>query len=203
MNRHILTLAGVLACLVAAPASAQAPATRQAQLPENTVPPPRTYGQSARKGAVVDDGLFAAAAAEGAATEWSLSQLGKGRATDPTLKRFSELMIEYHPRLSQELKVWASMQGLTLPERPDYRTRFRVNSLAGLTGAEFDRCYAEAQLIVQMDFLALFEAEAERGADPEMSALASKALPGIKEHLKMIKAIAKRYMNENESQTAH
>ena len=50
-----------------------------------------------------------------------------------------------------------------------------------------------------MDSVAKFEAESERGLDPEVKALAAKSLPHIKDHLKMIKPIAMRYEKEKPS----
>ncbi len=45
----------------------------------------------------------------------------------------------------------------------------------------------------------MFEAEAERGVDPDMKAMAAQQVPKIKEHLKQIKPIAKKYMKEDEA----
>jgi hypothetical protein len=54
-----------------------------------------------------------------------------------------------------------------------------------------------------MDAVAAFEAEAHRGQNPNIKALAAKALPVIKEHLKTIKPIAMRYEKEKtEDQSA-
>src|SRR5918998_1098059 len=72
-------------------------------------------------------------------------------------------------------------------------------ALAGLSGEKFDRCYAKAQLIIHMDSVAMFEAEAERGQDPAVKALAAKSLPHIKHHLAMIKPIAERYEKQHPS----
>jgi hypothetical protein len=52
-----------------------------------------------------------------------------------------------------------------------------------------------------MDAVAQFEAESQRGIDPDMKALAARALPRIQEHLKTIKPIAKKYMNEKKSES--
>jgi putative membrane protein len=82
----------------------------------------------------------------------------------------------------------------------DVRSQFCAQSLAGLSGEEFDRCYAKAQLMAHMDAVAMFEAEAERGLDPDVKALAARALPQIKSHLKMIKPIAQKYMKEKEAE---
>jgi len=157
--------------------------------------------QGAGNRAAVNDALFAAAAADGGLTEVTISQLGQQKATDPELKRFSEQMIEEHTRMNAELKALAAQKGIALPQTPDFRSQFCAQSLAGLSGAEFDKCYAKAQLVVHLDSVALFEAEATRGVDRDVAALAAKALPRIQEHLKMIKPIAKRYMNEGENES--
>ena len=75
----------------------------------------------------------------------------------------------------------------------DARAQFLAESLSGLSGDEFDKCYAKAQLVMHMDAVGAFEAEVQRGQDPDIKALAAKALPIIKEHLKTIKPIAMRY----------
>lgn len=100
--------------------------------------------------------------------------------------------------MNAELMQLAAQKGMRVPEMVDVRSQFCAQSLAGLSGAEFDRCYAKAQLLVHMDSVAMFEAEAERGVDPNVKALAAQALPKIKDHLKMIKPIAKKYMKEEE-----
>lgn len=160
---------------------------------------PMAHAQGTAARAGVNDTLFAEAAAIGGMAELSLSELGVQRATDPELKRFSQQMIDEHTRMNRELMTLASQKRIPLPRTVDARARFCAQSLAGLSGEEFDRCYAKAQLVVHMDAVATFEAEAERGLDPDMKALAAKALPHIKDHLKMIKPIAERYEKEKPS----
>jgi len=159
---------------------------------------PKTFAQEAAKTAV-NDSLFALAAADSGMAEVSLSQLGATKATSPELKRFSEKMIEEHSRLNQELAGLAGHKRITLPRMVDARAQFCAQNLAGLSGEHFDRCYAKAQLVAHMEAVSTFEAEAERGQDPEMKALASKALPKIKEHLAMIKPIATKLEDHGSS----
>jgi putative membrane protein len=149
----------------------------------------------------VNDALFAAAAADSGLSELTLSQLGVQRATDPDLKQFSERMIEEHSRLNNELRTLAAQKGIRIPNMVDVRSQFSAQSLAGLSGEEFDRCYAKAQLVAHMEAVAAFEAEAERGVDPDVRGMAARALPKIKSHLEMIKPIAKKYMKEGEERT--
>jgi putative membrane protein len=154
---------------------------------------PAAYSQGTAAKAPVDDTLFANAAALGGMAELSISELGVQKATDPELKRFSQQMIDDHTRMNGQLTALANQKRIPLPRMVDPRAQFCAQALAGLSGEEFDRCYAKAQLVAHMDAVATFEAEAERGRDPQMKALATEALPRIKDHLKMIKPIATKY----------
>lgn len=204
--------------IVAAQAGAAAPVAGQGQVVERpvagrSVPAPAVGavgGQVATQGAVggqiatrpgavavnatgTNDALFAAAAADSGLAELTLSQLGAQRATDPELKRFSQQMIDEHTRMNNELRAICAQKGMRIPEMVDVRAQFCAQSLAGLSGEEFDKCYAKAQLVAHMDAVAAFEAEAERGLDPNIKALAARALPKIKAHLEQIEPIAERY----------
>ena len=175
-----LTLAALSVALIAPATSAQAPTSSTAKQP-------------------VSDGLFTIVAADGGLTEVALADLGVQKATDPELKKFSQQMIDEHTKMNGELTALATRKGMTLPKTISAGHQFCAQSLAGLSGEEFDHCYAKAQLLVHMDAVAAFEAEAERGQDPDVKALAAKALPHIKGHLKAIKPIAMKYEKQKPS----
>jgi len=151
----------------------------------------------------VSDSLFAAAAASGGLAELTLSELGLQRATDPELKQFSQRMIDEHTRMNNELIQLAAQKQIPLPRMSDARAQFCAQSLAGLSGEEFDRCYAKAQLVCHMDAVGTFEAEAERGQDPQVKALAAKALPHIKDHLRAIRPLAMKFEKEKHNDDAN
>jgi len=200
------TLAALTAVILAAPAGAQVQTQTQTQT--RTLPGAQGAGvqgagaQGTTAQRPVSDELFAAAAASGGLAEVNISQIGLQRATDPELKRFSQQMVEEHTRMNQELMNLVSQKRIAIPQTIDARAQFCAESLAGLTGQEFDKCYAKAQLVIHMDSVAMFEAEAKRGMDPDVKALASKALTHIKQHLKEIKPIAMRYEKEKQSENA-
>ena len=79
--------------------------------------------------------------------------------------------------------MWSPGRASGFPRLIDARAQFCAESLSGLSGEEFDRCYAKAQLVMHMDAVAAFEAEAHRGQDPDIKAVAALALPIIKDHL--------------------
>jgi putative membrane protein len=158
----------------------------------------RQAGADAAQGPV-DDALFAAAAAESGAFEVAMSRLGVEKATDPQLKQFGQMMVEEHTKMNEELATLAAAKGIQLPREVGVCPRFKLQSLAGLSGAEFDKCFAEAQLVAHKEAKGIFEAQAKRGRDPEVKALAAKGLQHIMSHLETIKPIAMKYENAERS----
>jgi putative membrane protein len=150
--------------------------------------------------AAVNDWLFAEAAHASGMAELAVSELGAQRATDPELKKFSQQMVQEHSRINNELAALAWQRRVALPRTLDVKAQFCSQNLAGLSGEQFDRCYAKAQLAAHMEAVAAFEAEAERGQDPAMKSFAAKELPHIKEHLKSIKQIAMKFEKEKDKQ---
>jgi len=153
---------------------------------------PAAVAQETAAAAPVNDSLFAAAASDSGLAEVGLSQLGVQKASNAELKKFSQQMVDEHNRLNQTLTTLATRRGIPLARAIDVRAQFCTQSLAGLSGEQFDHCYAKAQLLAHKEAVATFEAEAERGRDPELNAFAAKELPRIKEHLKMIEPIASK-----------
>ncbi len=197
-----MSLVSIVVASITLPARAQAP-TRQGTPAESLgrTHLGQTLGGEAITGrgqSAVPDALFAAAAGSGGLAELNVSQIGFQRATDPQLKQFSQRMIDDHTKLNQQLMNVVTRKGIRVPETIDARAQFCAESLAGLSGEKFDECYAMAQLVIHMDALAMFEAEAHRGQDPDIRAVAASALPIIKEHLKTIKPIAMRYEKEKD-----
>lgn len=191
MTIRTLPMAALAALAIAPMARAQtAPAPNQAP-PVNQVTP--------AKGAV-DDSLFVAAAATGGQAEVALSELGLQRATAPELKSISQKMIDDHTRTNAQLAALAAQKRIPVPRGVDARSLFCHQSLAGLQRDDFEKCYAKAQYITHLETIAMFEAEAERGRDPDLRAFAARTLPHLKDHLKAIKPIAMKYMKEKEKE---
>jgi len=148
--------------------------------------------------APVNDWLFAEAATAGGLAELSLAEIGLQKATDSELKKFSQKMVDEHSKMNQELATMAAQRRVALPRQLDVRAQFCVQALNGESRDHFDRCYAKAQVHCHEAALAAYEAESQRGQDPNMKAFAAKAIPHIKEHLKTIKPICEKLCKEHE-----
>lgn len=156
-------------------------------------------GLTLASGARAQERTPAAGAALKGLKEVTISKIGVEHATDADLKKFSEQMIADHTKANRELMDLAATKGIALPTALDVKTQFCGQSLAGLSGKDFDNCYAKAQFLAHMDAVSEFETEAERGQDPEIKTWAAKTLPKIKQHLAMIKPHAMKAEKEKPS----
>jgi putative membrane protein len=178
MTRRITILAAVAAVAAswgASPARAQQPAR-----------------------AAHNDNLFAAAAAASDLAELTVSNMALQRASQDETKKFAQQMVKDHTQTTREMMSLAAAKSLTLPRMPDIKDQAEADALGGVTGEEFDRCYMKGQLAAHICAVSLFQAEAERGTDPDLKAFAAKYLPKLKEHLEM----AKKCVMEHEGKTA-
>jgi len=171
----------------------------RAQETKTERPTTTTQQRQANRGqgaGVMNDRVFAAAAAVAGLAEVGTGRLALERATNQDIRKFAQRMIDDHSKANQELTSLATSKGITLPRGLDVKDQAASEALACEQGEKFDRCYAKMQLTAHMDAVALFKAEAEHGQDPEIKAWASRTLPTLREHLKMIRQHAR--MDEDE-----
>ncbi len=68
-----------------------------------------------------------------------------------------------------------------------------VNKLSKKTGAEFDRSYVDMMVKDHKDAVDLFEKEAGRTDDPQVSSFAQQTLPKLREHLEKAQTLQKQF----------
>jgi putative membrane protein len=174
------------------------PVTRNAAVAAPAIPP----GQTTLRPATVDgrepvgamnDGLFVAAAAAGGMAEIGVSRIALERAGSDETKLFAQKMVNDHTRANRELTQLAASKQIVVPTALDIKDRATAAALSGISGEEFDRCYAKQQHAAHICTVELFEAEAKRGQDPELKAWAAKMLPTLKQHKMTAKEICERH----------
>jgi putative membrane protein len=84
----------------------------------------------------------------------------------------------------------ASSAGVTPPAALDAKHRATVAKMARLSGAAFDREYAQQMVKDHEKTVALFRREADRGAHDVLKSFASAQLPALQEHLQMARGLA-------------
>jgi putative membrane protein len=107
--------------------------------------------------------------------------------TQPDPKPFAEKMIRDHQKTSNELKslVGSGKVKAKPPTALDSEHQEMLDGLKAKSGKDFDSSYDQIQVKAHQDAVALFDACAKGGDDPELKRRAAKTLPHLKEHLTM------------------
>ena len=95
-------------------------------------------------------------------------------------------MVTDHQKTSSELKALVGGGKVkAAADRAQFRDQKLLDDLKAKNGKDFDRSYDQSQVKGHKDAVALFEAYAKSGDDPELKSWAAKTLPHLKEHLSM------------------
>jgi putative membrane protein len=115
------------------------------------------------------------------------SQLALSKQPDKDTKPFAQKMVTDHQRTSKELKslIDGGKVKATLPSALDAEHQKMLDDLKAKNGKDFDSSYDQIQVEAHQDAVALFDAYAKGGDDPQLKRWAAKTLPHLKQHLTM------------------
>ena len=115
------------------------------------------------------------------------SRLALAKQPDKDTKPFAEKMVRDHQKTSNELKALVNSGRVKakLPTALDSEHQQMLDELKAKGGKDFDSSYDQTQVEAHEDAVALFDAYAKNGEDPELKKWAAKTLPHLKEHLSM------------------
>ena len=96
-------------------------------------------------------------------------------------------MVTDHQKTSSELKslIDSGKVKATLPTALDAQHQKMLDELKAKSGKDFDQSYDQIQVNAHQDAVALFEAYASGGDNPDLKSWAAQTLPHLKEHLSM------------------
>jgi putative membrane protein len=195
MNKRIIKIAHVVAIgifLLVAIIAAARPEQNANQQGQNSNQTGAQGGTTTQRMALSPtDRRFIMEAALGGMAEVELGRLAAERGSSDAVKQFGQRMVDDHSRANSELMQLVSGKGITLPTALDAKHQNLVAKMSKLSGAAFDRAYAKEMVKDHSKAVALFEREAERGADADLKAFAQKMLPRLQEHLSMARTLQK------------
>ena len=197
------------ACLVGAVLYAQTPPV--AQTPPAVQPVPTAAGNGTNNPTMtqpaalataneplrvkIDDKKWIKNAALGGIIEIELGKLAAEKATSDGLKQFGQKMVEDHGQVNSSLKQIAARDNVVIAEALDVKRQKRLDKLAKLSGAAFDKAYVKDQLNDHEADVRKFKLEAELGTDASVKEFAVKTLPVLEQHLSMIKGLEAQHKN--------
>ena len=129
---------------------------------------------------------FAKMAAQGGIFEVKSSQIALQKSQNPQVLNVAKRMVKEHSAANAELKTVAQDNKMTLPMETDPMHKAVISKISGLSGAAFDKAYMGSQEKAHTDTVKLFESEISTGKNAGLTAFASKNLPEIEDHTKMI-----------------
>jgi len=139
------------------------------------------------------DTEFVRMAAVGGIFEVESSKLAKAQATNDLVKKFADRMVKDHTKANKELVAVAKGMQLQTPEKMDEKHQKMVDALGGVSGAEFDTAYINAQVKAHDKTVALFKRAARDAKNPELKEFATKTLPVLEEHQKMAHELQQQF----------
>ena len=101
-------------------------------------------------------------------------------------------MVKDHQQTSAELKslVDGGKVHATLPSALDAEHQKMLDALKATQGMQFDHAYDRMQVEAHEQAVALFEAYARDGDNPDLKSWTMKTLPHLQEHLAMAKRLS-------------
>ena len=129
---------------------------------------------------------FAKMAAQGGIFEVKSSQIALQKTHNMQVMNVARRMVKEHSAANAELKTVAQDNKMTLPTDTDPMHKAVISKISGLSGAAFDKAYMASQEKAHTQTVELFEKEISTGKNAGLTAFASKNLPEIEDHTKMI-----------------
>lgn len=111
--------------------------------------------------------------------EVDMGKMAEKQGQSADVKKIGSRMVADHTKVNSELMSLASTKGVKLD------TRHKMDKM---DAANFDQMYVEQMVKDHEKDISEFETEAKSGMDPDLKSFASKNLPTLKDHLKMVKA---------------
>ncbi len=142
---------------------------------------------SSQAQAAMTDQAFAKDAAHGGMAEVKLGKLAQDNGSSEAVKTFATRMVAEHTKTADKLKEAAAQEHIPLPTDLAAKDQANYDRLSKLSGADFDRAYAQDMVKDHEQDLRDFQREANHGNDDLIRAFAAQTVPMIQQHLEQAK----------------
>ena len=180
-------LAGLVLTAVAPQARAQASRS-------DTSTQPKTMAQTGQLSGKDYDFLVRAARID--MEEVQAGELAQKKGTSQAVRDFGSHMVNDHSKANTGLQEIATQKNTTLPTQLSQKQNTSIQGLEGLSGAEFDKTFAEEMVKGHTQAVKEFDAASKNVSDTDLKAWAETALPLLQEHLRMAKEMQAEVKNE-------
>lgn len=120
----------------------------------------------------------------------STGKVALTRARSGTVRKYAQLMVDTHGKLLAEAETLAKRKAVDLPGALDDRRRAAAGRVAATPVEEFDRAYIAFVVAEHREAVRLAKQVAAEARDPNLKALAAKAMPHVRKHLEIAEELA-------------
>jgi putative membrane protein len=135
------------------------------------------------------DKSFITEAVQGNLAEIQMGQLAQQKGQSDGVKSFGQMLVTDHQANNEKAKEVANQLGVTPPTQPSAKQKADHDKLAKLSGAAFDRQFAQMMVMDHKQDIAKFQRQAKKTNDP-LGQYATDTLPVLKKHLDTAQSLA-------------
>lgn len=136
------------------------------------------------------DADFVTSSIKGDTAEVAIGELASTKGSTKAVRDFGQMIVTDHGAHKQKLIDLANTAGIAVPTEPADEGHANLLKLQKLSGADFDKTFAQMLVDSHHKGIAKNEKQAASG-DPQTAALATATLPVLKKHLAMAEALLK------------
>ena len=131
---------------------------------------------------------FLQSAAEINATQVQIGQLAEKQSNDPNIQKIGQELAKDHSVALQQVEKLAASKGVSVTGQPTFLQQKLINLLQGKNGSAFNKQFLRQATLGHERAVSMFERASRRAQDPDVKSWASQMLPGLQDHLAMVKS---------------
>ena len=124
-------------------------------------------------------------AIEGDRFEVTGATLAASHATNAQVSALGARLLKDHSASLKDATRLARRLGISVPASPSPSQRWELKTVAGFTGADFDRSYADLEVLDHEQDIQEAKDEIQKGVNQAVRHLARTEMPTLVEHLKL------------------
>jgi putative membrane protein len=128
--------------------------------------------------------------AQGSISEVQIGKMVKDKASDPAVKDFANRMVEDHSKMDQQIRHWASLNGIKLPTTPSADGQELKDRLAKESGKSYDQEYIRSMLADHKKDISGLQHFMTSHPDTSLKSVVTQTLPILENHIRVAENVA-------------
>jgi len=136
------------------------------------------------------DQKFIKEAIEGNLAEVQMGQLAQQNGQSQGVKDFGQMLVTDHGQANTKAQSVAQSMNVTPPTEPNAKQKKEHNKMSKLSGAAFDKAFAQHMVADHKKDIAAFQKET-KSKNQAVASFASETLPTLQKHLQTAQSLQK------------